>query len=132
MKKDLALFLMALSLLALSSCAYMVAAGAGAAVGVGTYSYIQGELKVEYPYDYERVWSATVEALEDSRVAIAEKARDAFGGRIKGKRSNGEQVTVTVEKKAPGVTLVGIRVGIFGNREVSLMIKEAIDRRLKG
>lgn len=132
MKKRLALFLLPLCLLALSGCAYLVAAGAGAAVGVGTYSYIKGELKVEYPFDYERVWSATVGALEDSRVAIAEKARDAFGGHIKGKRANGEQVTVTVERKAPGVTVVGIRVGIFGDKDVSLMIKEAIDRRLGG
>lgn len=132
MRKKAVLLLFPLALVWLSGCGYLVAAGAGAAVGVGTYTYIKGELKVEYPYPYERVWEVTVLALEDSGIAIGEKVRDAFGGQIKGRRANGDQVRVIVKKKGAKMTLVRIRVGIFGDEGVSLMIKEAIDRRLRG
>ena len=114
----------------LYGCAPLVIAGAGAATGVATYAYIKGVLKVEYPRAYERVWRATVAALKDCQIKIEETKKDHISGKIKGKRADGTPVTVKVINKASNVTVVKIRVGLFGNKNASLIIKEAIDRRL--
>ncbi|RLA86324.1 MAG: hypothetical protein DRG31_00600, partial [Deltaproteobacteria bacterium] len=78
------------------------------------------------------VWRATLEALRDCRITRLQEARDSFSGIIKGTRPTGTPVTIKVEGKGSKLTLVKIRVGLFGNREMSLMIKEAIERRLGG
>lgn len=116
--------------LVLAGCTYLVVAGAGAGAGVATYAYVKGELKVEYPYSYDAVWNATLAALRDCRIMVEEKARDALGGTIKAKRHTGTRVRVKVENKGPKLTVVKIRVGLFGNKDASFMIKEAIDKRL--
>ncbi len=127
-KKEALLVLMALML---HGCVYLVAAGTGAAIGAGTYAYMKGELCIEYPYAYEAVWDATIKALEDCGIAVFEKEKDALEGRIKGRRATGGEVVVKVQNKGKS-TLVRIRVGLFGDERVSMMIKENIDRRLAG
>ena len=123
--------LIALSLcLSLGGCAYLMAAGAGAGAGVATYAYLKGELEVEYPYDYSTVWNATLKALKDLRITVEEKVQDGMSGTIKARRYTGTPVRIKVINKGK-LTVVKIRVGTFGNKEVSILIKEAIDRHLR-
>lgn len=111
-------------------CAPLILAGAGAGAGAGTYAYIKGELKIEYPRPYESGWAATLNALRDRNITIEEKVKDGISGTVKARRATDTSVKVVVINKASGATVVKIRVGIFGDKEASMLIKKAIDRRL--
>ena len=111
-------------------CVPLIFAGAGAGAGVGTYAYVKGDLEVEYASDYESVWNATLQALDDRNIGVEGQSRDGFKGVIKARRASGTVVTVKVVGKATRVTVVRIRVGTFGDEQASLMIKKSIDRHL--
>ena len=111
-------------------CVPLILAGAGAGAGAGTYAYIKGELNIKYPKSYESVWTATLNALRDRNITIEEKAKDGISGTIKARRANDTPVKINVVNKVSGPTVVKIRVGVFGNKEASVIIKKAIDRHL--
>lgn len=112
-------------------CAALIAAVAGAGVGVATYAYMTGDLKIEYPIPYETVWDATEKALEDLQIEVEETTKDGISGDIKAKRANDTPVRIKVKREAPEVTIVKIRTGVFGNKEKSIVIMEAIDKYLE-
>lgn len=111
-------------------CAALIAAVAGAGVGVATYAYLTGDLKVEYPRPYESVWDATLKALEDLNIEVEEKGKDGISGTIKAKRANDTPVHIKVKRESPESTFVKIRVGVFGDKDASTTIMEAIDKYL--
>jgi hypothetical protein len=111
-------------------CAAVIAAIAGAGIGAATYAYVTGDLKIEYPIPYESVWEATVKALQDLDIAVEEKTKDGISGTIKAKRSNDTPVHIKVKREASEITIVKIRVGVFGDKEKSVVIMEAIDKYL--
>ncbi len=130
MKLRKAFFLIMVIPFILYGCAEVILVGAGAGAGVATYTYIKGEMKIEYPRPYEEVWRATLAALRDCDITIEQKVKDGFSGKIKARRANGGSVTVKVINKGSGITAVKIRVGTFGNKRASMVIKESIDRHL--
>lgn len=122
-----ALYLMVL--LSLCGCA-AVLVGAGAGAGIAGYKFIEGELKVEYIAPYGRVWQATTLALKDLNIHIEKVEKDAISGKIKARRADNTPVIIKIKRRPSGMVRVGIRVGIFGNRDASIIIKKAIDKRL--
>ena len=109
-------------------CVPLLLAGAGGAAGA--YFYKKGELVVPYDKPYESVWVATLNAVQDRNITVEQKAKDGLSGTIKGRRAGGSGVKIKVLNKAAGTTVVKIRVGTFGDKQASLLIKQAIDRRL--
>ncbi|MCD6319788.1 MAG: DUF3568 family protein [Candidatus Desulfofervidaceae bacterium] len=116
-------------LLFLCGCA-AVLVGAGATGGIAGYKFIEGELQVEYIAPYERVWQATTLALKDLNIRTEKIEKDAISGKIKARRADNTLVTIKIKNKPSGMVKVGIRVGIFGDEEASMLIKKAIDKRL--
>jgi len=84
-------------------CGFLIGAGVGGGAGLAGYKFLEGKLEIEYIAPYERVWQATKLALKDTGI---------------------------IKNKATGMTIVSIRVGIFGDENASLIIKKAIDKRL--
>lgn len=111
-------------------CAALVAAIAGAGVGVATYAYVTGDLKIEYPRPYDTVWEATLKALGDLNMTVEEKTKGSLEGKIKARRASGTAVKIKVKNKGPKLTIVKIRVGLFGDKESSIAIMDAIDNYL--
>jgi len=115
----------------LHGCTTAVMLGVGAGAGLGTYSYIKGELKVDYPYPYERTWNAALTALERLEIEVDSRERDSLGGKITGKKGDGKLVVVKIKDKSMGITGVGVRVGVFGDQEASRSIQKTIFDVLK-
>jgi hypothetical protein len=111
-------------------CAALIAAVAGAGIGVATYAYVTGDLKIEYPIPYETVWDATEKALADLEIEVEERIKDGISGTIKAQRANDTPVHIKVKREAPETTIVKIRVGVFGDKDKSIVIMEAIDSYL--
>ncbi len=115
--------------LALTGCTAALV-GAGAGVGVGSYSYIKGQLKVTYPVAYRTVVAATEAAVKDLGFALKKEEKDAIRCRIEARMADGTGVKIRVDNLSPKITVLRIKVGWFGNKDVSLQIMRAIEKRM--
>ena len=109
----------------------LLALGTGAAAGAGAVAYIKGELRVTYTAPLDRTWEATLGALDDLGYGILTSQKGESGGEIEAKKVGQDKVTVGLLISGPGTTLVTIRVGIFGDEEVSRTIQGKITSRLE-
>ena len=109
----------------------LLALGTGAAAGAGAVAYMKGELRVTYTAPLDRTWEATLGALDDLGYGILTSQKGESGGEIEAKKVGQDKVTVGLSISGPGTTLVTIRVGIFGDEEVSRTIQGKITSRLE-
>jgi len=116
-------------LLALWGCAATLV-GAGAGAGVGTYSYIKGELNVTYAKEYREVVSATEKTVRNLGFSLQGETKDKLMCRIKAKMADGTVVKLYVDRASEKITQLRIKVGLFGNKDVSLQIMRAIEKKM--
>ncbi|MCK9230334.1 MAG: DUF3568 domain-containing protein [Syntrophales bacterium] len=115
----------ALLMLGSAGCAPLVIGGAAVTAGAGTYVYVQGELKTDYPYQFEQVWNATERVFADMRGIDVIPEKEIGKGRIEG-IIDSEKVRVTITYKARELTNVSVRVGLIGDRTASQRIHDKI------
>ncbi len=132
-KKGFVLILLLFTALAGTGCALFVVAGAGAAAGVGTAQYVAGELKQTYATPMEKAWDASLAAVDELKMKPAEKYIDNTDRNrvIKGKTEDGKDFQISLEAMAKDVTMVKVRIGVFGDEEYSRKVQEAIANNLK-
>lgn len=114
-----------------SACAPLVVGGAAAGAGSGTYFYINGELKTDYYYSFDKVWSACEKTVADMRGLDVEPLKEIGSGRIAAMIEN-EKVQITVNYKAKNVTTVSVRVGMMGDKLASQLLHDKIADNLMG
>ena len=124
------IFLPVLLCCCLASCAPLVFFGAGTAVGVGAFKWYQGALTVIYQAPYIATWDATLKALEDLKLRIESKKHDLTSGKIAATDTDEKPVTVSLSYRSAQETEVVIRVGFFGDKDASNIIKEKIRKAL--
>jgi hypothetical protein len=103
----------------------------GAAVGIGTYSYLNGELERKYPVGFDNAWQASIAATEQLQFSRESSNRDGLAGKLEFRRSDGTPIAITFELISDKVTSVRVRVGMFGDQEISERIHERIKDNLK-
>lgn len=104
--------------------------GAGAGAGAGTYAYVRGEHQVTYPYSFNKTYSATLAALKDLQIPVVDAFKDLTDGTIMAKKGDGSDVKILLKTEGDKVTMVKVRVGIFGDEAASKRIVEKISTRL--
>lgn len=131
-KKLTPLVLLCCLLIGLNACTTraIVVGAAAAGVAAGSYFYVKGELERDYEAPIERVWQATLQAVEELNLATDSKEHDAFGGEIKGRLSDGTGFKIELERKGEKLTNVGVRIGAFGDRTKSEAIHAKIHSKL--
>ena len=122
-------YLAALLLVVMWGCAAALV-GAGGVAGVGTYSYIKGELRVTYAQSYDKVVSATEKAIKDLGFTIKKESKDKLRCRIKAEMADGTGVKLAVDKESSQITQLRIKVGWWGNKNLSIQIMRAIEKRM--
>lgn len=109
-----------------SGCpAPLIVGGAAIGAGSGTYFYINGELKTDYYYSFEKAWSACEKTVADMRGLDVEPLKEIGSGNITAMIEN-EKVQITVNYKAKNVTTVSVRVGVIGDRLASQLLHDKI------
>jgi hypothetical protein len=108
-----------------SGCPAVVVGGAAVGAGSGTYFYINGELKTDYYYSFEKVWSACEKTVADMRGLDVEPLKEIGSGKITAMIEN-EKVQITANYKAKNVTTVSVRVGIIGDKLASQLLHDKI------
>jgi len=116
-----------------TGCGLCIAVGAGAAVGVGASEYIGGELKQAYAAPMEKTWNAVLGAGDELKMKTTEKSIDNLDKNrlVKGRTYEGKDFEISLEALGKDVTMVKVRIGVFGDEKISKTIHEAIAKNLK-
>jgi len=129
-KKLIPVVLLCYLLIGLNACGYLLVGALTAGAGAGTYFFVKGNLKRNYEAPVERVWEATLQSVEELKLATESKKHDAFGGEIKGKMADGDSFQIELKRLGEKSTEVGVRVGAFGDRIKSEAIHDKILSKL--
>jgi hypothetical protein len=115
----------------LYGCPVLVVGGAAVAGGTGTYYYVEGEMKTDYYFSVDGVWSAVEKTIADMKGRDVEPDKQSDGGKIVAV-INDEKVTFRLVYKDKDLTSLGIRVGLMGNESASKVIHDRVaDNLLK-
>ncbi len=117
--------LLVVGLFILTGCAAVLVGGAVVGAGTGTYMFINGELKTDYNYGFDKVWSAVEKTVATMRGTDVVPAKGIGTGNIDSV-INGEKVRIAVTFKEKAITTVGVRVGVVGDETASRMIQANI------
>lgn len=109
-----------------SGCVAVAAAGAGA----GTYAYITGNLEKTIDAPIDRVYQATIAAVEDMGYTLSDSRADALEARVEAQQADGTDVKINLDARGESATRTSIRVGLIGDKEQSIRILERIESRL--
>jgi len=108
-----------------SGCPAAVVGGAAVGAGSGTYFYVNGELKTDYYYSFDKVWSACEKTVADMRGLDVEPNKEIGSGKITAMIEN-EKIQITANYKAKNVTTVSVRVGVMGDKLASQLLHDKI------
>lgn len=109
---------------------FVAAVGIGAAAGAGTIAYLKGELKALEDANIDRVWRATEGAVNELNFIVTNKVKDAVSAKLDALTADNKGVHITLKRKTDSLTEITIRIGTFGNEELSRLILEKIQKRL--
>ena len=125
-------FILLASCITLYGCPVLVVGGAAVAGGTGTYYYVEGELRTDYYFSVDTVWSAAEKTIADMKGRDVERDRQgADGGKITAV-INDKKVVFRVKYKDRDLTQLGVRVGLMGNEQASKVIQDRVaDHLLK-
>lgn len=99
--------------------------------GASSAIYTGGVLQATYPNTVFRTSDAARDALRDFNMTVTGSERDSTGGRITAVTREGTPVIVTMRAEKPDITTTGIRVGEYGNEELSRSISRRIEAQLQ-
>jgi len=115
----------------LYGCPVLVVTGAAVAGGTGTYYYVEGEMRTDYYFSVDGVWSGVEKTIADMKGRDVEPDKQADGGTIVAV-INDEKVTFRLKYKDKDLTSLGSRVGVMGNEAASKVIHDRVaDNLLK-
>lgn len=114
-----------ISAVALSGC-ISTAAGAGA----GVVAYARGELEADVDGDYDKVVDASRGALVDLGFARASENKDDLRAVLITRAPTDKKVELIVSNTGKKLTNIKIRVGVFGDEQVSRRILDKVKARL--
>jgi hypothetical protein len=105
-----------------------IAAAAGA--GAGAVAYIRGELEATLPNDFNKVVAATKESIEQLEFAKVSENKDALKAVLVSRTALDKKVEITLANAGRKQTTVKIRVGLFGDEQLSMAILDKIKSNL--
>lgn len=127
--RNLAAALLALNLLFTSGCFLFAVAAVGAAAA-GTVAYVDGKLEASLGNRYEAVVSAANAAIKQLDFAKPEERKDELSDTLVTHSAKGDRIEVVVTKVGDTLTKVSIRIGTFGDQQMSQSILDKIKSNL--
>jgi len=123
------LIFLLMGLFLVSGCAGLVVGGAAVGSASGTYLWINGEMKTDYYYSFDKVWAATEKTVADMKGVDVDPNKEIAQGNVSA-LINDEKVTFSIKYKAKNQTTVSIRVGMIGNKLSSQLLHDKIAENL--
>ena len=116
-------------LVSVSGCA-TTGVGGGPNVTAGTYYYFTRELEVIYGIPLADVWPRALAAVEGLQLHIDRQRIDGLGGEIQARRPDGTNVQVDLKPTGDHSTSISVRIGFWGDREMSERVQRAIRQQI--
>jgi len=126
MKTKIFLGMTLAALLAFGSGCALFVVGAAAGAGAGTYAYVDGELKDTEAVSYDTAYDATMAAMKDMGYAVVENTKGETSAKITVRSTGDNKITITLNKQSSTVTEIRIRVGTFGDKNLSEQVLDKI------
>lgn len=119
--------LSAISLFSLTGCWAAVGAGAGG----GTVAYLDGSMGAHLDHPFESVFDASLKAMEDLKYTTTSQTADARNAEIIARNAKDDKIKIEIEYVSEKSSKVEIRVGVFGDQELSMQILDQIKKNLQ-
>jgi len=126
-KSDIVIALATTCLLGLTGCVALVAGGAA---GVGTLAYIKGELNAQIPASPSELQEAISDAIQSLELKELKAEADNLSGDYLLETGGDEKITIHYEKLKDRLIEVSIRVGVFGDENLSRVLLDEIKEGL--
>ena len=104
--------------------------GGGALAGAGAVVYAKGDVTVIEHVSLSDAWIATKWAMDDLAFPIVGRQHELDGKRLVARSTDDERVQVTLGERDNGDTEIRVRVGTFGDEDLSWLILQKIRQRL--
>ena len=118
--------LLAAALVSTQGCT-VAAVGAAAA---GTVAYVRGDLQAAENAPIDKVYDASLAAMEELEIPVISKAKDALSARITGRDAADKKIAIRLKATAEDTTRLSIRIGLFGSETKSRLIHQKIKEYL--
>ena len=119
--------LAACAVLAVGGCGFLV----GAAAGGAAYAYASGEGKKAFAEPLPKARAAVLGALADLRLPVLHKDITASSAKVKSTTTDGKDIVIDLSREGETVTIISVRVGVFGAPKLTRLIFDKIEDRLK-
>lgn len=108
----------------------LIAAGAGAAAGAGGIAYVRGELVATLSADVRTTAQAVEEAFDEIGYSRISSGVDTSEARLVGRTASDRRVLVQLRRTDSGDSRISIRIGTFGDQDLSMQLLETIKAKL--
>jgi hypothetical protein len=115
------------ALVALPGC---VAVVAGAGAGAGVVAYVRGDLEATLPNDYNHVVEGAREAIKGLEFTKVSDNKDALKAVLVAHTALDKKVEVAITNAGKNLTSIKIRVGVFGDEQLSMAVLDKIKASL--
>ncbi len=113
-------------MLQMTGCAALVIGGAAAGATAAGIAYRDGELRADLEAPPPTVIKATERAFRDLIWTKESAQASAADGQATARTATGREVSVTVTRKTENTSQIGIRVGTFGDENLSRLLYDKI------
>jgi len=121
--------LSAIALVAVTGCVAVIFA-AGAAAGIGGAVWVHGELETSLAGSLPHVRDAATATLHKMGNGVSTEGAGDMASTLTSYTGDGRKITIELKSLSAGVTEIHVRVGFWGDRDISQHILEDIDSRL--
>jgi hypothetical protein len=113
----------------LPGCALLGIAAVGAATATGAV-YVMGDLTAGLSADPDRVAAATEKALARLQLPVVSKQVTALDAQVISRTALDKRIAIKVKKQGDRQSEINIRVGTFGDEQLSRSLLAEIERAL--
>lgn len=117
-------------MLALCGGCVNTAIGPDPRANVGTYSYVTRNLESLYSATLQDMWPATLAAVRNLKLTLEENYLDALGGKVLARRADGTRVKIWLDPVGTRTTSVYVRIGFWGDKDLSERVHQEIRHEL--
>ena len=100
------------------------------AASAGMARYSMGTLRSVEPAGIDKVYGATVKAMEELKLPVLQKNADSMSGIIVARDVADKKITVLLTATTDGKTKLAVKVGLLGDEAKSRLIYEQIKKKL--
>lgn len=128
-KRMLVAVLLVVSAVVFHGCASSKEGAKPKGVAPGTAQYKMGSLKSVESTSIDKVYGATLKAMEELKLPVLQKSVDSMSGEIVARDVADKKITITLNATTDGMTNLSIKVGMLGDEAKSRLIYEQIKKK---